>query len=98
MPGAFHADAVLTKPGYGTYAEAVCNAVPILTLARPDWPETPYLNAWARRHGCLEEISVTQFRSGDFGSALERLWQKPLPEPPEPEGIQQAVDILSACL
>jgi UDP:flavonoid glycosyltransferase YjiC (YdhE family) len=92
------ADAVLTKPGYGTYAEAVCNAVPILTLARPDWPETPHLNTWARQHGCLEEISVAQFRSGAFASALERLWQRPLPEPPGPEGIQQAVDILSARL
>ncbi len=44
-------DAVLTKPGYGTYAEAVCNGTPILTLARPDWPETPHLIAWARTHG-----------------------------------------------
>ena len=33
-------DAVLTKPGYGTYTEAVCNGVPLLTLSRPDWPET----------------------------------------------------------
>ena len=44
-------DAVLTKPGYGTYTEAVCNGVPILTLARPDWPETAGMNDWARRHG-----------------------------------------------
>ncbi len=92
------ADAVLTKPGYGTYAEAVCNAVPILTLARPDWPETPYLNAWAHRHGCLEEISIAQFHSGGFAAALESLWQQPLPEPPEPEGIQQAVDVLAGYL
>ena len=92
------ADAVLTKPGYGTYTEAVCNAVPLLTLARPDWPETLYLNAWARQHGCLEEISIAQFQSGTFGAALERLWQQPLPDPPAPRGIQEAVDILAGYL
>ncbi len=92
------ADAVLTKPGYGTYTEAVCNAVPLLTLARPDWPETAYLNAWARRHGCLEEISVAQFQSGTFGAALERLRQQPSQEPMEPEGIRQAVDVLAGYL
>jgi len=92
------ADAVLTKPGYGTYAEAVCNAVPLLTLARPDWPETPHLNAWARQHGCLEEISIAQFQSGAFGAALERVWRQPVPEPPVPQGIEQAVGIMAGYL
>jgi hypothetical protein len=69
-----------------------------VTLARPDWPETAYLNAWARQYGCLEEISVAQFQSGAFGAALERVWQQPVREPPEPEGIQQAVDILAGYL
>ena len=72
------ADAVLTKPGYGTYAEAVCNGVPLLTLSRPDWPETPYLNAWARRYGRLQEISKEQFERGVFADALQQLWQQPL--------------------
>ncbi|MGB5605737.1 MAG: hypothetical protein WBN51_04405 [Gammaproteobacteria bacterium] len=84
-------DAVLTKPGYGTYAEAVCNGVPVLTLARPDWPETPGLNDWARQHGCLEEISPEQFRTGRFSAALAALWQQSIPPPPEPSGIRQAV-------
>jgi hypothetical protein len=88
------ADAVLTKPGYGTYAEAVCNAVPILTLSRPDWPETPGLNGWAREYGCLEEITPAQFHAGDWLRALDRLWRQPRKRPPEPEGISQAVMVL----
>jgi len=88
------ADAVLTKPGYGTYAEAVCNAVPILTLSRPDWPETPGLNDWAREYGCLEEITPAQFHAGDWLRALDRLWRQPRKRPPEPEGIPQAVMVL----
>lgn len=91
-------DAVLTKPGYGTYAEAVCNGVPVLTLARPDWPETAGLNAWARRHGRLQEISQAAFANGRFAGALDALWQQPVPQPPAPVGIEQAVGQLLARL
>jgi hypothetical protein len=88
-------DAVLTKPGYGTYAEAVCNGIPLLTLSRPDWPETPYLNAWARRHGRLQEISKQQFDSGKFAAALHDLWQQPPADSYSgADGIQQAVELL----
>lgn len=91
-------DAVLTKPGYGTYAEAVCNGIPILTLARPDWPETTYLNAWARRYGRLEEISAGQFETGCFMEALESLWLRPATPPVEAAGIAQAVAIIASNL
>jgi hypothetical protein len=87
-------DAVLTKPGYGTYTEAVCNGVPVLTLARPDWPETAGLNAWARRHGRLQEISQAAFTDGSFAGALDALWQQAAPQPPEPVGIEQVVEQL----
>jgi hypothetical protein len=88
-------DAVLTKPGYGTYVEAVCNGVPLLSLERPDWPETDYLNAWVDQNGCLQEISKQQFEAGTFGQALQQLWEQPVPgEYPEPTGINQAADLL----
>ena len=91
-------DAVLTKPGYGTYTEAVCNAVPILTLARPDWPETAGMNDWARMHGRLHEISQADFACGGFDAALPALWRQPPVTPPEPTGIGQAVELLAARL
>lgn len=88
-------DAVLTKPGYGTYAEAICNGVPLLTLMRPDWPETPHLNTWARMHGRLAEITPADFQRGAFVNALEALWRQPLPKTvPSPYGIAQAADLL----
>ena len=89
---------VLTKPGYGTYAEAVCNGVPVLTLERPDWPETRYLNDWARTHGRLVEISRAQLEAGDFVAALEQLWQQQEKPPPEPAGIMQAAAVIQAHL
>ena len=91
-------DTVLTKPGYGTYTEAVCNGVPILTLARPDWPETAGLNDWARQHGWLQEISQAQFARGGFAAALQTLWQRPGVTPPAPTGIGEAVERLVAYL
>ena len=91
-------DAVLTKPGYGTYAEAVCNAIPLLTLARPDWPETTCLNAWARRHGQQEEISASQFETGSFVEVLESLWERPATQSFEAAGIAQAVAVIASFL
>jgi len=38
-------DAVVTKPGYGTVAEAGCHNTPTLFVARGIWPEEPYLIA-----------------------------------------------------
>jgi hypothetical protein len=32
-------DAVIAKPGYGTFAEAACNGTPVLYVRRSDWPE-----------------------------------------------------------
>jgi len=88
-------DAVLTKPGYGTYTEAVCNGIPLLSLERPDWSETDYLNAWVHQNGCLQEISKQQFEAGKFGEALQRLWEQPVPvECPETKGINQAAGLL----
>jgi len=92
------AAAVLTKPGYGTYAEAVCNGIPVLTVARPDWPETRYLNDWARQHGRLVEIDPAQLEEGDLAAALEQLWRQPVKPPPAPAGIPQAADIILGSL
>lgn len=92
------AAAVLTKPGYGTYAEAVCNGVPLLSLERPDWPETRYLNDWARAHGRLAEISRGQLEAGGFAAVLEQLWQQPAKPAPAPVGIAQATEIIRARL
>ena len=92
------AAAVLTKPGYGTYAEAVCNGVPLLTLERPDWPETRYLNDWAQAHGRLAEISRAQLEAGAFAGVLEQLWQLQEKPPPEPAGIGQAAEIIQTYL
>ena len=73
-------DAVLTKPGYGTFAEAACAGIPVLYVARHDWPEEPYLVGWLNQHGRCVEVKREQLESGELDGLLAQAWLKP--EPP----------------
>ena len=87
-------DAVLTKPGYGTFTEAACNGTPILYVLRDDWPEQDCLIDWLKNHGKSLEISETNLKTGKASEALERLWQLPVCPIPEAKGANEVVDIL----
>lgn len=91
-------DAVVTKPGYGTFVEAACSGIPILYLQRPDWPETEPFAAWLATHARSQEISRSQLWDGDLVNALEQLWQAPIPGEVSVYGIQEAVTHLIAAL
>lgn len=92
------ADVVLTKPGYGTYAEAVCNGVPVLTIEREDWPETAYLNNWVQQLGHLQVMTREQFYTGDFVSEVKALLAKGSGHGCQPTGIRQAADLIQSLL
>ena len=76
-------DALVTKVGYGTFVEAAALGVPVLYVNRADWPETPWLTSWLRRHARAEAITEQDLFSNDMGALLERLWQSSAPPPPE---------------
>lgn len=84
------ADAVVTKPGYGTFVEAACSGIPILYLERDDWPETPHLAAWLAAHARAGMLPRGRLLAGDFVADLERLWQAPAPALPPAGGADQA--------
>ncbi len=67
-------DALLAKPGYGTFAEAGCNGIPLLYVPRGDWPEEPYLIEWLKAHGRCLEIDQPTLQHGDLGDALRELF------------------------
>ena len=83
-------DAVLTKPGYGTFTEAACNGVPVLYLRRDDWPEQDCLIDWLHQNALCAEISATELASGRLDGKLETLWQQVSITPPKPEGALDA--------
>ena len=83
-------DAVVTKPGYGTFVEAACSGVPILYLQRDDWPETRHLATWLAVHARAGMLMREQLLAGDLVDGLERLWQAPVPAVPLANGAGEA--------
>ncbi len=83
-------DAVLTKPGYGTFTEAACAGVPVLYVSRRDWPEEPYLVSWMRGNGICLEVDRERLWRGDLGDALETVWSLPKPPRPDATGAAEA--------
>lgn len=92
------ADAFITKPGYGSFAEAACNGVPVLYISRDDWPEQTCLAEWLPQHVPCAAIGTEQFALGEFMDALNRLLSAPRPRPLAPSGIEQAADIIEPFL
>jgi hypothetical protein len=87
-------DAVIAKPGYGTFVEAACNATPLLYVRRQEWPEQDCLIDWLHAHATCAEIGAAELRAGRLQAALADLWQRPLSRPPLPTGTDEA----AACL
>lgn len=91
-------DAVLTKPGYGTVAEAACNGVPMLYVRRDDWPEQEALMTWLHQMGRCREVKRENLDSGAWISDLTALLAEPAPIPITPTGIEEAIGLLTESL
>ena len=91
-------DAVIGKPGYGLFTEAAVNGVPLLYLAREDWPEEAYLVDWLMRNGRCQVVSSAAIASGELAGDLAKLWAQPSPPPVQSSGARQVVKIVAAML
>lgn len=89
-------DAVITKPGYGTFTEATCNGTPILYQRREDWPEQDCLIDWLADNGNAREIAVDRLHQGDFLADLDALRTAPVRPPPRIDGPQRATQAILA--
>jgi hypothetical protein len=87
-------DALICKPGYGSFVEAACAGVPVLYASRPDWPETIYLAKWLGEHGIGQEVDRSSLESGHFEPSLRKLLAEPKPQPAVPTGVSEAADWL----
>jgi hypothetical protein len=91
-------DALVGKPGYGTFVETACNGTPMLYAARPGWPEQDALIPWLHRHARAREVSEAMLRRGDLADELEALWQLPAPVPVQAHGADEVAALLvQAC-
>ncbi len=88
-------DALLCKPGYGSFVEAAGSGVPVIYVDRPDWPEAPALIEWLQQHGLCREVSRGALNKGELADALEQLWDSPRPKPVIPDGAEWVAEWLA---
>lgn len=88
-------DVFIGKPGYGSFAEAACNGIPVLYLPRGDWPEEPWLVDWLQQVGRCQAISREQLVVGDFTASISKVLTLAARARVEPTGIEQATKILA---
>jgi hypothetical protein len=89
-------DVLITKVGYGSFVEATVQAIPVLYLDRPDWPETPYLAAWLQQNGRALAIDETRLFSSQIADIMHSLWRQPHKSTPDADGAEQAAHHLLA--
>ncbi|HEU0189451.1 MAG TPA: hypothetical protein VFQ97_05585 [Gallionella sp.] len=89
-------DALVCKPGYGSFVEAACSGVPVLYVNRADWPESHVLIEWLQQHGLCREVPRDDLERGNIEDLLRGIWNVTRPEPVLPEGAIQAADWLEA--
>ncbi|MDX8378570.1 MAG: hypothetical protein R8K48_00765 [Gallionella sp.] len=88
-------DALLCKPGYGSFVEAASYGVPVIYVSRADWPESPALIAWLKEHGLSHEITQKALLNGAFGDRLKWLWDTAKPVAFTTNGAHQAAHWLA---
>lgn len=91
-------DAIITKPGYGTFVEAAAAGVPLLYVARDDWPEEPYLVQWLRQYNPCVELPSQSMAQGDISQELYAALAAGRAPSIVPHGIAAAVNVLAELL
>jgi hypothetical protein len=88
-------DAVVSKTGYGTFTQIATAGTRALYVARPDWPESPYLESWIQTQATAAPLDRQSLGTGAFGDALLDLLARPTKPPIEPRGAEEALAILT---
>ena len=92
-------DAVVAKPGYGTFAEAACNGTAVIYQRRSDgWPEQDCLIDWLHAHARCAEVSADDLQHGTLGPALDLCSQSAVTPGLTFDGADQAARRLAALL
>ncbi len=91
-------DAVITKPGYGTFTETAYAGVPVLYVTRRNWPEEDCLVKWLVQNGACMEVERNALLAGELEEPLQQLWAQTKPPRPEANGALEAAEILRSML
>lgn len=88
------ADAVISKVGYSTLAEIYHAGVPYGFIPRPDFRESPVLEAFIGENMAGLEITESEFNSGAWLKKLFKLLQMPVRKKKEPNGADVAAELI----
>ncbi len=91
-------DVVLTKPGYGTFAEAVYAGVPVIYVSRGAWPEQPYLVEWLQQNGIGIEVGPEALEQGAMQSVLDAAFAAGRKPAMVGSGVHEAADTLQSMM
>ena len=91
-------DALICKPGYGSFVEATCSGIPVIYVNRPDWPESPALVEWLHQYNRCMEVSRPAMESGMINDQLTHIWQAAHPVQVRPTGALQVATWLRSKL
>ena len=91
-------DALVTKPGYGAFAEAACHGIPVLYVPRGDWPEEPYLIDWLANQVPTRATSIDDLATGRIAAPLLDLLDTGTVTPTPATGVDEAVELLAGFL
>lgn len=91
-------DAVVTKPGYGTFTEAACNGAAVIYQRRDDWPEQDCLIEWLQANARCATVSAVDLIAGNLGPALDSCLQRAVPPAPTFDGADAAARHLATLL
>jgi len=93
------ADVIVCKPGYGIVSEAWRATRPMVYVARPAFPEYPFLRDWLHANAPACELERGAFEVGDWSDALEVAVGSTQNYPPCPAGGEiEAAGIIRAAL
>jgi len=87
-------DAMITKPGYGAFAEAAINGLAVLYVRRVDWPEEPALVEWLQKNANCREIARDALEQGRVSEQLQRLFAARRVAPVRASGVEEAASII----
>jgi len=90
-------DFLITKPGYGSFAEAACASIPVLYLQRNNWPEAPYLVQWMEENARCLPLMTEAIINGQLQSLVDKVRSLPCKEV-SPTGNQEAASIIARAL
>lgn len=91
-------DAVVAKPGYGTFTEAACNGAAVIYQRRDDWPEQDCLIDWLHSHARHAAVTAADLATGNLGATLDSCLQGAVPPAPTFDGSEAAARHLAKIL